>query len=47
VNDCRLKYVYMSLHGGTPKVHQSRWCAPTLVAQALKAVESAAGASRI
>jgi len=42
VNDCRLKYVYMSLHGGTPKVHQSLVRADTF-AQALKAVETLHG----
>ncbi len=28
VNDCRLRYVYMSMHGGRPR-STARWCAPT------------------
>lgn len=42
VNDCRLRYVYMSMHGGTPKVHGSVVRADTF-AQAMKAVETLHG----
>lgn len=42
VHDCRLRYVYMSLHGGTPKVHGSVVRADTF-AQAMKAVDTIHG----
>lgn len=42
INDCRLKYVYMSLHGGDAKVHGSVVRADTF-SKAIKAIENLHG----